>query len=63
MKVNGQIDVPATLSLENNTRYINGTGWIPESVWTSWIKEKFFPWRDSNLDSTVIYPVAEHYTD
>lgn len=63
MEVDGQIDVPTALSLGKWTRYINDTEWIPESVWNLWRKNKFCLWRDSNLDSTVILPVAKYYTD
>jgi hypothetical protein len=38
--------------------------WAPEPVWTKRLKEKAFCLcRGSNLDRSVVQPVAKHYTD
>jgi hypothetical protein len=43
---------------------IQESGWAPEPVWTQRLEEKFFSLcRGSNLDRSVIQPVARHYTD
>jgi hypothetical protein len=42
---------------------VQEAGWAPEPVWTQRIEEKSFcPCRGSNLDRSVVQPVARHYT-
>jgi hypothetical protein len=38
-------------------------GRTPEPVWTPWRRENSSPYRDSNLDPSVVQLVANHYTD
>jgi hypothetical protein len=38
-------------------------GWTPEPVWSLWIGENSWPYRDSNSDPSFIQPVATPYTD
>jgi hypothetical protein len=38
-------------------------GWTPEQVWTTWRRENYWPYRDSNSDPSVVQPVACRYTD
>jgi hypothetical protein len=38
-------------------------GWTPEPVWTTWRRENYWPYKDSNSDPSVVQPVASRYTD
>jgi hypothetical protein len=43
---------------------VQEAGWAPEPVWTQTLEEKSFRLcRGSNLDRSVVHPVARHYTD
>jgi hypothetical protein len=43
---------------------VQEAGWAPEPVWTQKLEEKSFcPCQESNLDRSVVQPVARHYTD
>jgi hypothetical protein len=43
---------------------VQEAGWAPEPVWTQRLEEKCFCiYRGSNLDRSVVQPVARHYTD
>jgi hypothetical protein len=43
---------------------VQEAGWAPEPVWTQRLEEKSFRLcRGSNLDRTVVQPVARHHTD
>jgi hypothetical protein len=43
---------------------VQEAGWAPEPDWTQRIEEKSFRLcRGSNLDRSVVQPVAIHYTD
>jgi hypothetical protein len=33
-------------------------GWAPEPFWTTWRRERFCPYRDSNSDPSVLHPIA-----
>jgi hypothetical protein len=35
----------------------------PEPVWTTWGRDNFLLYRDSNYDPSVVQPVASRYTD
>jgi hypothetical protein len=35
----------------------------PEPVWTTWIRENSWSYRDSDSDPSVVQPVASRYTD
>jgi hypothetical protein len=37
--------------------------YTPEPVCTTWKRENFCPYRDSNSDRSVVQPVASRYTD
>jgi hypothetical protein len=37
--------------------------WAPELVWTTWRRENYWPYRDSNSDSSVVQSITSHYTE
>jgi hypothetical protein len=37
--------------------------WTPEPICTTWRRENYWPYRDSNSDPSVVKPVASSYTD
>jgi hypothetical protein len=42
---------------------VQEAGWAPEPVWTQRLEDKYFRLcRVSNLDRSVVQPVARHYT-
>jgi hypothetical protein len=38
-------------------------GWAPEPVWTTWRRQNYWPYRDSNSDPSVMKPVDSRCTD
>jgi hypothetical protein len=63
--VSGQLHAQAALSPGKEPPVPIGqeAGWAPEPVWTTWIGEKSFPYRDSNSDPSIVQPVASRCTD
>jgi hypothetical protein len=67
MGVSGQRHAPGrALALRKGppVPIVQEAGWAPEPVWTQRLEEKFFHlFRGSNLDRTVVQPVARHCAD
>jgi hypothetical protein len=42
---------------------VQEVGWTPGPVWTTWRSNNSWPYRDSNLNLSVVQPVASRYTD
>jgi hypothetical protein len=64
--VSGQRHATTALSPEERTPVpiVQEAGWAPELVWTQRLEEKsFYLCRESNLDQSVVQPVARHCTD
>jgi hypothetical protein len=38
-------------------------GWGSESVWTTWIGDKSYAYRDSNSEPSAVQPIASRHTD
>jgi hypothetical protein len=58
MEVSSQLHALADLTL---APIREEAGWVPESVWTVWRREKSLsPVRNETL---VVQPVAQYYTD
>jgi hypothetical protein len=67
MGVGGQRHVPAAFhprGKEPSVPIVQEAGWAPEPVWTQRLEEKSFRLcRGSNLDRSVVQPVAAYYID
>jgi hypothetical protein len=65
LEVSRQLHAKAALPPEKDLPVPIGqeAGWAPEPVWTTWRRENFWPYRDSNSDPLVSQPVAIRYTD
>jgi hypothetical protein len=63
--VSGQLHDPAALSPEKSSRYPFDTrlGGPPQPVRTTWRREIFWAYRDSNCDPIVLQLVSSCYTD
>jgi hypothetical protein len=63
--MSGQLHAPAVLPPGKEPPVPIGWefGLAPEPVWTTWRRENSLPYRDSNLDPSVVQPVASRYTD
>jgi hypothetical protein len=59
------LHAPAALPPENELQVPIGqeAEWAPERVWTTWRREKSYPYRDSNSDTSAVQPVASRYTE
>jgi hypothetical protein len=66
MGVSGQRHSPAALYPPGKgppVPIVQEAGWAPEPVWAQKLEEKYFHLcRGSNIDRSVIQPVARHYT-
>jgi hypothetical protein len=60
MEVSGQLHAP-----EKEPPALIGkqAGWAPETLWTTCIGKKSFPYRDSNFNLSAVQPVASRCTD
>jgi hypothetical protein len=65
LEVSGQLHAPAALPPGKVPTVLIGyeAGWAVESVWTTWRRENYCPYRDSISDPSVVLPVASRYTD